>query len=47
MKDNDLSQVVALLAQLVDVTKQNATNKERSTEDTGAPNIPMDYEDAY
>lgn len=46
-KDNDFSQVVALLAQLVDVTKQNATDKERSTEDAGAPNIPMDYEDAY
>lgn len=46
-KDNDFSQVVALLAQLVDVTKQNATEKERSAADAGAPNIPMDYEDAY
>ena len=46
-KDNDFSQVVALLAQLVDVTKQNATDKERNTADAGTPNIPMDYEDAY
>lgn len=43
----DFSQVVALLTQLVDVTRQNATDKERSPADAGSPNIPMDYDDPY
>ena len=43
----DFSQVVALLTQLVDVTRQNATGKERDTEGANSPNIPMDYDDPF
>lgn len=43
----DFSQVVALLTQLVDVTKQNIADKERETESANAPNIPMDYDDPF
>ena len=43
----DFSQVIALLTQLVDVTRQNATGKERDTENASSPNIPMDYDDPF
>lgn len=41
------AQMVALLSQLLEVTKQQGQRQERDTESANTPNIPMEYGDAY
>lgn len=41
------AQMVALLSQLLEVTKQQGQKQEKDTESANTPNIPMEYGDAY
>lgn len=41
------AQMVALLSQLLDVTKQQGQKQEKDTEAANTPNIPMEYDNSY
>ena len=41
------AQMVTLLSQLLEVTKQQGQRQEKDTESANTPNIPMEYGDAY
>ncbi|MEE0816857.1 MAG: hypothetical protein U0M13_14485, partial [Desulfovibrio fairfieldensis] len=41
------AQMVALLSQLLEVTKQQGQKQEKDTEAANTPNIPMEYDNAY
>lgn len=44
---DETAKMVALLSQLLEVTKQQGQKQEKDTEAANTPNIPMEYDNAY